>query len=554
MTGTTAIKNGGALRRLTVSLMGLAIAALFIVALGACGDDPTPTPVPPTPTPAPEAPQEADSPTAEAPAEMPDPIPEGVKTGGTLTVTLVSENNTLDPPVTLGTADTLITQQIYDNLLMIQPDLSMKPELATSWEPNEELSSWTFQLREGVTFHNGKEFKAEDVVFSFERLLDPVLDSPARSTFEVIDHMEIIDDYTIRFDLVSASAFFPEVLSIYQARIVPSNVDLDTLTLGGTGTGPFILEEYLPGQRTVLNKNPDYWDEGKPYLDRVVFQLIPDPSTRAEALKSGDVDVIYQLEPPTAPGIEAHPGTVVLETASSSHIGLDLGNWEAPFDNKLVRQAFQAATDREAIRQAALFGRGSVAYDHPIAPNDPMFTDECKPPDYDPELAKQLLAQAGYPDGIEVTLYTGNVGPGMLEQSVAFAERAAPAGITVNLKKEPEDTFWADIWLIKNFTVVYWFGRTPDQALSIQYMSDSTWNAPRYLNDELDALIVKARGQVDEADRAETYKQIQCMLVEDVPRLVTAFQPVLYGVRDDVHNVNPHPLGWLILNEAWVDR
>lgn len=507
------------------ALVGLALALLFVVA--ACGDD-------------------GDGGGGSG--------SDGIKTGGSLTVTLVSENNTLDPPVTLGTADTLITQQMYDNLLMIQPDLSMKPELATSWEPNEELSSWTFQLREGVKFHNGKDFKAEDVVFSFNRLLDPVIDSPARPTFEVIEHMEVIDDYTIRFDLVSPSAFFPEVLSIYQARITPSNVDVETLTLGGVGTGPFILEEYLPGQRTLLSKNPDYWDEGKPYLDEVVFQLIPDPSTRAEALKSGDVDVIYQLEPPTAPSIEANPGTVVLETASSSHIGLDLGNWEAPFDNKLVRQALQAATDREAIRQAALFGRGSIGYDHPIAPNDPMFSSECLPPEYDPELAKELLAEAGYPDGLEVTLYTGNVGPGMLEQSVALKESAAPAGITVNLVQRPEDQFWANTWLIENFTVVYWFGRTPDQALSIQYMSDSTWNAPRYLNDELDALIVKARGQVDDAERAETYKQIQCILVEDVPRLVTAFQPVLYGERDDVRNVNPHPLGWLILNEAWLDR
>ena len=144
------------------ALVGLVLAALAIMALAACGDD----------------------------GGGGGSGSDGIKTGGSLTVTLVSENNTLDPPVTLGTADTLITQQIYDNLLMIQPDLSVKPELATSWEPNEELSSWTFQLREGVKFHNGKDFKAEDVVFSFNRLLDPVIDSPARPTFEVIEHMD----------------------------------------------------------------------------------------------------------------------------------------------------------------------------------------------------------------------------------------------------------------------------------------------------------------------------------------------------------------------------
>ena len=476
------------------------------------------------------------------------------KRGGTLKFVTYANHLTLDPPITgLSVTDIAITQAAYDNLLMIQPDFSVKPELATHWEANDDLSSYTFYLRKGVKFHHGKEFKAEDVVSTFTRLLDPVLDSPARTTFEPIKDMVIIDDYTVRFDLVGPNAFFLDTLSIYQARIVPSDVAVERLILEEFGTGPFIIVDHLPGERTVMVRNPDYWEEGKPYLDELIVEYIPEAATRAEALKSGDIDVVYQLEPQSVEGLEAHPDTVVLNRPSLSWIGLVMRVDRPPFDNKLVRQAMQAATDRQAINQAALLGLGEIAYDHIIPQNDPRFAPQHKPPEYNPELAKQLLAEAGYPDGIDVTLHTGDVGPGLIGLALTFKESAKAAGINVDVVRRTADGFWTDVWNVEPFTVVYWYGRpNPDQAMSIQNMSGVEWNAPRHNNAVLDELLIRARGETLE-DQIVTYAEVQRILVDEVPRIIPVFQPWLYGARANVRGVSPHPLGWPLVNDAWID-
>ena len=343
----------------------------------------------PTPTPIVQEVIEAATPT---PASTAATAPEAAKRGGTLTIAIVADHVSLDPRIPgLSVTDGAITQATYDNLLMIQPDFSVKPELATSWEANEDFSSYTFHLRKGVKFHHGKDFKAEDVLFTFNRLLDPEVDAPARANFLAIEDTVILDDYTVRFDLTGPNSFFWDSLSNYQARILPADVDVNRLNTEEFGTGPFIIAEHLPGERTVLVRNSDYWEEGKPYLDEIVIQVMPEAATRVAALKSGDVDVVYDLASQSAADIEMHPGTKVLEVSSLSWIGMPMRTDTPPFDSKLVRKAFQAATDREAIRQAALLGRGQIAHDHPIHPSDPRFAPQYAPPDYDPDLARSLL-------------------------------------------------------------------------------------------------------------------------------------------------------------------
>ena len=478
-------------------------------------------------------------------------LPGEAKSGGTLRFVFPLSQVSLDPALSGIQTDQAITQSAYDNLLMIQPDFTVKPELATSWEANEDLSSYTFHLRKGVKFHHGKEFKAEDVLFTFNRLLD----SPARSTYEgVVEDIVALDDYTVRFDLVRPNAFFLDTLSIYQARIIPSDVDVNRLAREEFGTGPFIIEEHFVGERTTMLRNPDYWDEGKPYLDELVIMHIPEVATRAEMLKSGDADLVYQLEPQSIDAIDAHPDTVVLNRPSASWIGMYMQTDTPPYDNKLVRQAMQAATDRVGINQAALLGLGEIAYDHPVPPYDPRFAPQHKPPDFDPDLARSLLEQAGYPDGIDITLYTAEVGTGMIEMAVAFKESAEAAGIRVDIERTSSDFFIDNVWNKKPFAVTQWFGLpNPDQAMSIQLMSGVPWNAAHYANPVLDELIIKARGQ-DLEGQKETYAEIQRILIEDVPRIVVAYTPWLYGARSNVRGVSPHPMGWPLVNDAWFEE
>ena len=521
----TSLVRHGATRLGAVLIAGL---LLSMLALAACGGE-------------------------EAASQQGDTMSEP-KYGGTLTMAATASGSTsLDPPFLLGEFTIPVTLQIYESLVKVNEDLGIDPTLATSWEPNADLTSYTFNLRQGVKFHHGKDFKAEDVIYSFERLLDPELDSPARASLEVIKNMEALDDYTVRFDLTGPNAFFPELLSIYQVKVMPSDVDPARLELEAFGTGPFMLQEYLPDERATLVRNPDYWEEGRPYLDELIIRGINEPATRSAALKSGDIDLIYLLTSANAADVASHDETEVRETGSASYLNLAMRTDTAPFDNVLVRKALQAATDRETIRQAALAGRGSIAMDHPIPPSDPHFAPECAPPSYDPDLARSLLAQAGHPDGIDVTLYTMDE-QAMPALAVAFKEKAEPAGIRVNIQREPADAYWAKVWLVVPFTTVFWFGRPPDQALSIVYTSDASWNESYYKNPKLDELIIRARGQADFEERKQTYKEIQCLLVDEVPRIVTVFQPMLLGARKDVQGVRPHPRGWIFLEDAWLDR
>ena len=463
---------------------------------------------------------------------------EFAKYGGSLTMAFVPDHSTLDPAFSTTAIEGFLIENVYDPLLRIV-DRSYSPALAESWETNDDLSSYIFHLRQGVKFHHGKEFKAEDVIFSMNRIRDPEVQSPNRSLLEAVDNIVAIDDYTVRFDLNGPNGFFLDIFTVYQFFILPADVDLDRLTLEAFGTGPFILDEWLAGERATMVRNPDYWEEGRPYLDEIVLVGIAEPVSRAAALKNGDVDMVYNLETQSVADIEAHPETKVVSEASTGHIGINMDNSQPPFDNKLVRQAFQAATDRELINQAALLGLGSIAYDHSIASSDPRFAPQYAP-EYDPELAKSLLEQAGYPDGIDITLHTGDVAPGMIEMAVAFQQSAAPAGIRVEVQKQPSDAFWTEVFMQEPFVVVSWGARpNVDVLLTYIFQSDSAYNANRYSNDTIDELIERGRGETLEQQK-ETYGEIQRILVDDVPGIIVANQPVIYGARNNVQDAGPH--------------
>ena len=513
-------------KRLSLGLLLIAIAMVSMLALAACGDD-----------------DGNGTPAAAKP-----------KTGGSLKVVMLADYVTFDPALHISEPDLAVSQHVYDNLLQRMHDSSLKPMLAVSWTANADLTQYTLKLREGVKFSHGKEFKAEDVVYTFKRLLDPDVGSPAKSNLEIITDIVALNDNTVRFDLDATNAFFPDVLSIFQARILPSDIDSERLVGETFGTGPFIVTEHVPGERTVMKRNEDYWEEDTPYLDELVFIYMPEPETRAEALKSGAVDAYHLLDAQSVAAIEANPDTKVSETASSSYLNMAMDMTVAPWDNKLVRQAMQAATDREAIRQVALLGKGSIGRDHPIAPNDPHFAAQYDVPAYDPARAKELLAQAGYADGLEVTLFTTSAGAPMVEMAVALKESAAPGGITININRLPEDQYWATVWLQEPFSTVYWAGRIPDEALYLAYHSDAAWNESRYYNPVLDALMAKARTQTELADRKVTYAEAQRILIEDVPRIIPVFQPIFLGLRNNVEGADAHPSGWLYLHHAWLNN
>jgi len=473
------------------------------------------------------------------------------KYGGTLRVAYTPDLFSFDPPLMTGAADLIVVHQAYESLTERNPDWTLRPLLAKSWEANDDLTQWTFVLERGVKFSHGKEMTAEDVVYTFDRLFE--VESPFASVISMVEDIVAVDDYTVRFDLSSATAFLPDLISRYSCKITPSDIDPARLANETFGTGPFILTEHVVGERTVMEKNPNYWWEGYPYLDEVIFVYLADAETRAEALKAGTVDAIMNMVVPSIATIEADTGCKVSLIPSAFQMNMLFNVNEPPFDDVLVRKAIQAVTDREAILDGALFGYGGIAYDHPIPPSDVHFNEDCKPPDYNPELAISLLEDAGYLDGIDITLYAGAPSVPSVEMATVMKEKAEPAGIRIDIQVMPEAGYWSDVWMAKPFCCSYWGGRIPDEALSMQFLSTTAWNETGYVNLRVDELIVLARSQLELADRQETYGELQCILIDEVPKIIPVFIPILHGMRNNVMGLDAKPHGDPWCRYIWLD-
>lgn len=472
--------------------------------------------------------------------------------GGTLKVGTTDDSVTLDPALLTTNPDIWVAKTVANNLVSWTHQLTVQPELATEWEVNDDLTSYTFKLRKKVKFHSGKEFKAEDVVFTFKRILDEKNASPARAQLDFIADIVAIDDHTVRFDLNSPSSFLPEALALYQGKIIPNGTDSKSLTNHLDGTGAYMLTERIPGERAVLTRNPDYWEDGKPYFDEVIFFFMADNQARLEALKTGALDVSVPLGAAEASGLKSGATGIKVESvASGSYMVVSMENDVPPFDNLKVRQAIQMATDRDSIQKASFFGLGIPGGDHPIPPSDPYYNTDSTVPAYDPAGAKKLLAEAGYPDGIEVTLNTAPVFGGMVEMAVAFKESVAPAGIKVNIKRHPSDGYWSNVWLKEPMTTVNWFHRNPDGALSIVMKSDAKWNEAHYKSAELDSYILAARAARTEEEKKEIYGKAQVLLNTEVPRIIVYFMPVLVAMRDNVQDIKAHPSNNFIVKDGY---
>ncbi|MDA0270663.1 MAG: ABC transporter substrate-binding protein [Chloroflexi bacterium] len=522
------ISRRGVLRGVGLGAFGLAGAAL----LGCSSDDATPG--------------GNGAPTTGATGATGDPV-----RGGELRVATIGDFNTLDPAMSLSVADIGISQSVYDNLVLQQNDGTIRPMLAETLTPNADLTEYVATLRQGVKFHHGKDMVAQDVTSSLERLMDPATGSPGAAGLTSIDRIEATDDFTVKFTLNGPDAFFPDALSIYQARILPSDIDPDSFHTETVGTGPFRITEHRPGERTRMERFEDHWDEGLPYLDGQTWFYMPDPVSRMEAIRTGSVDVIYPLE--AAQLRSAESGDIVVsEQASGTYLNLAMRLDREPFGDIRVRRALQYLTDRALILEAANYGRGEIGNDHSIPPFDPHFWSGQVQPGYDVAEATKLLQAAGFGAGLDLTLHTSTVTPGIQELAIAYREIARPGGVNVTIERASEDAYWSSVWLTEPFTTVSWNGRTADQALSIVYHSDAPWNESYYYNDEVDRLLALARGIPDQEERTETYGQIQQILIDDVPRIVPAFMPTFIGMTSRVGGLAAHPSNWMLTNRAWL--
>ena len=480
-------------------------------------------------------------------------IPYAASAEGHLKIALTGSLNTLDPAKTKTGDEYLYLVTVFNGLTKMSRNMEVQPDLALKWEFSPDLKEWTFYLREGVKFHHGREMTAEDVAFTINRILDKETGSRARVNFLIVDDIEVVDKYTIRFKLNTPYSAFPDVFCTRQARIVPSDA-ADKLATAPIGTGPFKFKSYTPGDRVELVKNEDYFEAGKPKLDAVSLLVMPESATKVTALETGEIHVVWKLPIESVDRLKQNPDIIVDEVSTSSWDGIILNNSKKPFNDLRVRQALNLAIDKKELTEIVLFGHGSPTHS-PIPPAHPFFNDEI-PFGKDIAKAKQLLAEAGYPKGFEITLISPEGRPVRDRLAVATRELLKPLGIKVNIQRLPWDKFISDAEGKADFYIDGFFSRpTLDTSTYPWYHSSGSWNKGlwHYSNEKVDAVLEKARQATNEEEQKKAYLEFQKLVAMEYPPSIIPYNVNhIDGYRKEVQNLHSSPMMYFDLSDVEI--
>jgi peptide/nickel transport system substrate-binding protein len=486
-------------------------------------------------------------------AAAPRRAPLAIQRGGTMTIaTLVRR---VDHPARFSWIEPVNQwRQVCEYLTRTDWDNITSPWLLEKWEANETVDEWTLYIRQGIKFNDGSDFTAEDVVFNFGQWLDPEIGSSMLGLMSYLqpENIEMVDNYTVKLHLDSPQIAVPEHLFHYPAMIVPKTFEGD-LTRQPIGTGLFLLEEYV---------ETDYWRNGEdgqplPYLDRLVFvELGQETSAQIAALQSGQVDNIFNPGADVWQAVKNLPdiGVYSASTAQTFHIRMRVD--QKPFDDVRVRQALKKCIDRQAMLDLAWFGEGVLGHDTVFAPVHPEYCPKDIPP-YDPEGAKALLADAGYPNGVSVELTTqqARAEPAMAQ---SLKETAAAGGFDIKLNIVPQSQY-GDIWTEVPFGITIWAHRPLGIMIpAVAFTADAegnpgAWNETRWVDEEYITLLHQAESTLDVEARRAIACQMEDIEAERGAAGIAFFTNVWYVCAKKFQGIRAHPTNYDLFDEVWEE-
>ncbi len=466
--------------------------------------------------------------------------PVGAQDGSTLRIGM-EVPVVLDPAQGSNDPETAFNRAIRDYLIEVRPDSSIVPNLASDWTISDDGLTYTFTLVEGVTFHDGSPFTSADVVFTFNRL-----EEVGSSALRLLGDFEVSapDDSTVVFTIASPNAdFLYGVASRFALILKDGTTDPAT---DYNGTGPFIAQsvDANAGGSTVFTANPNYWQAGQPAISRMEhIYFAGDAVTQLDALSSGELDLVYKI--PIALVSEGiADGLQVIEQQTSQHGVIRLRTDVGPGQDVLVRQAFKYGTNRDELNEILLDGRGTVGNNDPIAPAYGVFYDDSiEKPQYDPERACELLAEAGYPDGLEMILYAP-IAFEYPDLAVLLQSQWEPACIRVDIQTLEAGQYYTTTNEINycdvELGITGWGDRPVPQLFFLEAYTSAAidegcnngFNESRFSDPELDDLVAQAGVTADEGERAALYSQISRIFAERGPIIVPYFAPMM-GVASD---------------------
>ena len=502
------------------------------------------------------------APAADAPAAA--PASSGPVAGGTSVWAAESDPVALNPITNSNFASTQAFEHSYESLTTYDSQLNIIPALAESWETPDDLT-YVFHLRQGVKWHDGSDFTAADVKYTFDIVLDPEGPAVWRSNFDQVDTVEIVDDYTVTF---TTKAPFPPLLGAFailrsSAIIKQGALEEGNLDNAVVGTGPYILKQYIPQDVLEYEKFPDYWGAPLPYIENVSFKILVDEDTRIAALRAGTVDYAFL----TSVGAERvrEDDSITLLQGPRTFLYIFVFNMErGPWRDVRVRQAISLATDRDELIQKALFGAGSVSGPIPAGFGDwALPEEELREKWYtnDIEKAKELLAEAGIEEGQVLDLLVTDFGgsPFYTGAGVVFKDQMAKIGIDVQIRLVEQGVFIAEASPDGGFNYdmcinAYSPRHDPDGFLWARFYSENAY-AVGYKNERMDELLPEARSTIDVAKRHELYNEAQAILLDESPMLWVSVDNLTEGISPRLKGYEQSPFtrrSWS-LARAWLE-
>jgi peptide/nickel transport system substrate-binding protein len=461
------------------------------------------------------------------------------QTGGRLAIGMEdgATSDSLDPrtttSVTMGTAN----YSFGNCLTEVGEDFKLVPELATGWESDKAVKRWTFDLRQGVSFHNGKDFTAADAIWSLNLHRGKDSTSGAKALLDPIVSIKADGKHRLVIELAEGNVDLPALLSDFHLIILPENT---TDFTAGIGTGAYQLANFEPGVSFKATRNRSYWKEGRGLVDEIEILTVADASARASGLLSGELQLANRIDSRTADRFKSAPGVQVFASAGPGHRPVNMLCDVSPFDSNDIRLAIKYALNRKEILEKTAAGYGVIGNDHPIPPFDPMFSKEIPQREQDLDKARFHFKKAGY-SGTPLLLHASQATHAeALDMAALIREQLAAAGIAVEIKQDPADGYWTDVWMKEPFSIASWGGRpTADIMLSTAYKSDAAWNDTHWRNEKFDQLLVQARAELDQGKRREIYHDLQLMVRDTGGAAITYFSDVIDGASDKVRGYFP---------------
>jgi peptide/nickel transport system substrate-binding protein len=463
--------------------------------------------------------------------------------------------NSLDPATYASDVPINFGNCIGETLTEVNPEGVLDFRLAESVEASPDAKVWTFKIREGVEFHNGKTMTPEDVIATLERHSDENSKSGALGIVQGIESMAA-DGQHVVLTLANPNADLPYLMADYHLMIQPGG-GKDNPT-EGVFTGPYSVAENQPGVRQVGQRFANYWDAAnRGHADSVEVVTINDPTARLAALQSGQVHIINRVEPKVVDLVKRVPGVEVKSVSGRGHYVFIMHCNTEPFANNDLRMALKYAMNRQEMVDKILQGYGSVGNDFPINAAYPLFSDDVEQREYDPDKAAFHFKKSGH-DG-SVLLRTSDVAfPGAVDAAQLYQQSAKAAGIDIEVKREPGDGYWSEVWNAQPFCTSYWGGRpVQDQMYSTAYLSGADWNDTKFFNETFDNIIISARAELDDAKRKAMYRDAAVLLRDEGGLILPMFNDFIDAISENVggwiKDPNSGMMGDLALVKCWLN-